>query len=420
MLKYLIAVSENAIAVSLLLGVLFAYVNRRFDRSKARVLAWGTAAGFVVAIIMALLRNTTKIMNRTGGTGMWNVRIFTISTVALIVYWLCSIRAERNRNGKTIDRVLSAAAAVLAFTFLIHALPEIFLYPFNFNLNGASVFSTAFFYRFIGYLAGVVLVVTASAAAYQVARRLELEKAGLILNIMLFINGFQQVTKALQVLHARRLVKGHWIFVLVRHTSNYSNLFIYALMLVLACIVLVLLNRSFHVNEPYENPAQHRKIKAKWRSTRRWCAALSICFALMVLNLTWFTAIDNRVIQLSPVEESVVRDGSVYVPLTQVEDGHLHRFAYTTPNGKTVRFIVIKKPNSSSYGIGLDACDICGETGYFERNGQIVCKLCDVVMNINTIGFKGGCNPIVIDYSIANGFIIVPVRTLIEHEKEFK
>ena len=85
-----------------------------------------------------------------------------------------------------------------------------------------------------------------------------------------------------------------------------------------------------------------------------------------------------------------------------------------------IRFIIIKKPNSSSYGIGLDACDICGETGYFERNGQVVCKLCDVVMNINTIGFKGGCNPKVIDYSIKDGQIIVPKSTLLEHESDFK
>jgi uncharacterized membrane protein len=81
---------------------------------------------------------------------------------------------------------------------------------------------------------------------------------------------------------------------------------------------------------------------------------------------------------------------------------------------------VIQKPNSSSYGIGLDACDICGETGYYEKNDQVVCNLCDVVMNINTIGFKGGCNPIIIDYSIQDGNIVVPINGLLEYESEFK
>ena len=124
--------------------------------------------------------------------------------------------------------------------------------------------------------------------------------------------------------------------------------------------------------------------------------------------------------ELSPIEDALVQDGAVYVPFDQVSDGHLHRFGYTSDSGTVIRFIVIKKPNSSAYGIGLDACDICGETGYYEKDGQVVCNLCDVVMNINTIGFKGGCNPIIIDYEIENGYIIVPVDGLLEHESEFK
>ncbi|MBQ1376021.1 MAG: DUF2318 domain-containing protein, partial [Clostridia bacterium] len=44
----------------------------------------------------------------------------------------------------------------------------------------------------------------------------------------------------------------------------------------------------------------------------------------------------------------------------------------------------------------------------------------DVVMNINTIGFKGGCNPIPVSYSVENGYIVLPTAELTEHEAEFK
>ncbi len=116
------------------------------------------------------------------------------------------------------------------------------------------------------------------------------------------------------------------------------------------------------------------------------------------------------------------KEDCLYVPIDIVSDGHLHRFGYTTERGFKTRFIVIRKPNSSLYGVGLDACDICGEAGYYERNDQIVCKKCDVVMNVNTIGFKGGCNPIVIDYTVdyENGYVIVPTAALILNEEEFK
>ncbi|HAM69269.1 MAG TPA: hypothetical protein DCP68_06615 [Ruminococcus sp.] len=39
---------------------------------------------------------------------------------------------------------------------------------------------------------------------------------------------------------------------------------------------------------------------------------------------------------------------------------------------------------------------------------------------MNTIGFKGGCNPIVIPYTIENGSIVVPVDGLLDHKKEFQ
>ena len=154
--------------------------------------------------------------------------------------------------------------------------------------------------------------------------------------------------------------------------------------------------------------------------TRRWAGSALCVAVLSVLTLTVQEGINSREVALSPIEETEFDEENVYVPFELLEDGHLHRFAYETENGVNIRFIVIKKPNSKSYGIGLDACDICGETGYYEKDGQVVCKLCDVVMNISTIGFKGGCNPIVIPYEIKNGQIIVPISGLLEYEREFK
>ena len=66
----------------------------------------------------------------------------------------------------------------------------------------------------------------------------------------------------------------------------------------------------------------------------------------------------------------------------------------------------------SAYGVGLDACEICGATGYYERDNQVICKLCDVQMNKATIGTRGGCNPIPISYSIEGGKLKVPQSEL--------
>jgi uncharacterized membrane protein len=105
----------------------------------------------------------------------------------------------------------------------------------------------------------------------------------------------------------------------------------------------------------------------------------------------------------------------IRIPLEQVEDGHLHRFAWKTSDGTEVRFIVIRK-SAAAYGVGLDACDICGNTGYYERREEVICRLCDVVMNKSTIGFKGGCTPVPLADAVREGAMSVLLEDL-EKEK---
>ncbi|MBQ8975509.1 MAG: DUF2318 domain-containing protein [Oscillospiraceae bacterium] len=416
MLNYFITVTERLIIPATLAGLLYAWIFERVGIRGRRILHIGAAAGFVAAIAMAILKNKTSLI----ATGMWNVRIFTTSLIALILFIVLSVPALRRKLGRGGDIAASAGAALLLATILFYALPDVLAYPFTFTLNGASVFSSAYFTRFAGWLLGLILVAVTAVSVERAARRAGNGVTGIIMWTALGINALSQLGTMIQVLYTRRMIKGHFFFEIAKLTSKNSKWFIFAGLAAVIVIPIVIFIRSLHVNEPYENPAQHRKIRAKWRNAKRWACAAAVCFIIGVLTLTWLNAINSRPVELSPVEESELKGDNVYVSLDKVEDGHLHRFAYTTPDGITVRFIVIKKPNSSSYGVGLDACDICGETGYFERNGQIVCKLCDVVMNINTIGFKGGCNPIVIDYSVDGGYIIVPTSTLIEHQKEFK
>ena len=84
-----------------------------------------------------------------------------------------------------------------------------------------------------------------------------------------------------------------------------------------------------------------------------------------------------------------------------------------------MRFIIVQK-SETSFGVGLDACDICGATGYYERNDEIVCKLCDVVMNRSTIGFKGGCNPVPLNYQIKDNQIVIETVDLDAEQKRFE
>lgn len=422
MLYYLIAVTNGLLAAALLCGLLYGFADRSYDRFGRRTMHIGLLVGAAAAGVMSWLKNKTSLIH----TGVWNLRIFIAATALLLIFLIFLIPALRRARPKASRWVLCVTASLLSALLLFYSLPDVYAYPFIFRrLYSTTVFSTSFLFRFSGYVLGLLLMLLCFFAARYTAEKSDERTADLFTVLALCLNAAQQIGKILSTLLTRRYISArhplyHQFFEIAKFTANHSNLFVY---LVVACVVLlalVLILRSLHVSEPYENPAQHRRIRAKWRSRRRWARLLLGCCACGVFILTVLYAIENRPPELAEAEEYVIEGDSIYISFAQVDDGNLHRFVYTTPNKIETRFIIIKKPNSSAYGIGLDACDICGQTGYYQRGDQVVCNRCDVVMNINTIGFKGGCNPIPIDYRIADGYIIVPLSTLIEHESEFK
>lgn len=416
MIKYLILTIETLAVPGVLLGMLFAYINGRVGSKGRKALLIAAAAGFIAACVMSYMKNTTRLIK----TGTWNLYIFSFSLIALVLLMILDLEAVHKKLGKYAGIAVTIPAAILVFLQMFYAFPDVVAYPYVIVLGGDVVFSTGFLYRFIGMVLGIILVLVMGFSAYLVVSKIKLRAAGILVKIAFAILGIQQVSKILQNLISNRVISGKTLFQIVKFTYNHQNMFTFGILLTVVFLPIVLWVRSFHVNEPYENPAQHRKIKARWLSIRRWSTALLITILIAVINLTAVKSYANRPVVLSPTEDCEQKGDNLYVPFEKVADGHLHRFGYTTENGITVRFIIIKKPNSSAYGVGLDACDICGEAGYYERKGQVVCNRCDVVMNINTIGFKGGCNPKVIEYSIEDGNIVVPTSTLIQYESDFK
>lgn len=417
MLSYLIKTTISLLMAVILLGITAAYTKLKAKPYAKIIVITGTVLGLIFSILMSVAKNATSKID----TSAWNLGIFSVALTAFVLLLIFSAKPISGKLGKVADVIFWCMTSVVVATSLFYTLPDVWAYPYQMVSAGQSMISTDFLYKMIGFLFGWILMIVVFFAAYKCVIRLSDKGALLLLKLSYLINALRQASVILSIVLAKRIIKSnHTLFTIAKYTSNYSNGFIYLSILLIFVVTIILWARSFNVNEPYANPAQHRKIKAKWRSIRRWATTAIVAFILCIANMTVINAYDNKVVELSPVEDARVENGNVYVTFEQVADGHLHRFAYNTDSGVEIRFIVIKKPNSSSYGIGLDACDICGETGYYEKDGQVVCKLCDVVMNISTIGFKGGCNPIVIPYEMENGEIIVPIDGLMEYESEFR
>ena len=414
MLKYFVLSTEQLLPMMLLTGLLLSGVKFVGLKEYKKFQYAAVVIGLISAIVMTVFKTTTNKID----TGMWNVRIYAINAVALVLFVLTSLFMGKLEKIKKI--LQSAMLSIMAAAMLLYFFPPFFENPHAILFAEQSILSATFLYSMVGMFFGLVLSFVLGLAVYKGSIRLSSGHT-IIMFIPIFINMVNELGDTFNVLMVKRIIeKNKILYNFAVNTSKYKIWFTLLIAAVCLIIPVILLIKSRIVNEPYENNAERRKIKAKWRNIKRWSVTSVVCVVFSFVTLTGLRVYANQEIEISPIEEAKVTEDSVIVSFEQVADGHLHRFGYTTGKGRKVRFIVIKKPNSSAYGIGLDACDICGETGYYEREGQVVCNLCNVVMNINTIGFKGGCNPIVIDYKIQDGNIIVPIAELVKHEDIFK
>ena len=441
---YFSNVVEDLIVTTLLVGIVFAYARDSQGRFGMKVVGIGIGVGVVASIAMAFMKQNTAHI----ATGTWNMGIFIVALAVAVVALICAVidafaskKASGDGDPTGISRILRTII-LFAFTLfmalrIFYMLPDVINYPANFGISADNLVSTDFAFRILGWLLGIVLVVVAGVATSKAFKALNHRMMGIATGVVIALICVVQTVSLLQIFIARRIIASgtplyKTVFSLTTWASNNSVLITMLILAVFAALAIYAIVLSLQDKEPYANPAEHRKNKAKWRNRRRWAICVLVCIVLSMLTITVVKDYANRGPELSPSEECEVQDGYVYVPLEQVDDGHLHRFTYTTEagvdlgNGKTttggvgVRFIIIKKPGSSAYGVGMDACEICGETGYYERDGQVVCKLCDVVMNINTIGFKGGCNPMPVEYTITGGCIVLPTDALSQFEGTFK
>ena len=418
MLSYLVLTTRALVMGALLCGMIHGYTRIAGKKGEKRIVWILALLGLVCSLLIAWIRNTTSLID----TAILNGWVYLLSLLAFVVFLITSLKPFRNKEKSIVRRISWIALGLLYFTIIVYAAPTVWAYPYQELMAEKTIISTEYLMNMIGVTVGLVLCLLVFLAAEKCLMRFSPNGILPVLKLELLFNAMLRLAGLFSVLLQKRIVlSNHTMFTYSVFAKTHTDWFIYLALVPLGLAAILLWTRSFRQKEPYRNPAEHRQIRAKWRNIRRWASTAVVVCLLAVSTMTVVEAMSKTDTTLSPIEEATkVDDKNVYVSFDLVADGHLHRFAYETENGVSIRFIVIKKPNSSSYGVGLDACDVCGETGYYERDGQVVCNLCDVVMNISTIGFKGGCNPIVIPYEVNSGQIIVPIEGLKEYESEFK
>ena len=424
-------VTQDLFLTVTLTTLMHVYLSRLAGERGKRIHQIALAAGVLSSAALAAVKFNTRLII----SSHWNHYIYAVLlplTLVFLIFTLLSGRREgaEKRAGIT---VLCVSGAALSAVLIFYSLPGVLLYPFSFNTMGQGYLSSYYAVRMTGWLGALVILLVYSRLLSRCA--LSIKPFGLVpgaLNAGLVSFGLYcfgrffvpWVNRAKWLKWPVRYSDEAfgWIGEWIMFTANHSMLFIWISAGIAAALALLLFRQGTIIRDPYDNPAQHRKLKARNRGWRRAAAGVLFCCALGVLILTAVKSSDTKQVELSAPEAYTVdaEAGVIRVPMENVSDGHLHRFEYTTEKKINVRWIVVKKPNSAAFGVGLDACEVCGNAGYYERSGQVICKRCDVVMNINTIGFKGGCNPIPLAYEVKDGNLLFRLSDLAAGEKEFR
>ncbi len=433
MLKYLWMVTQDLIMTVAFVSLMHAVLGRQFGK-KGRVFnRAGIVLGILASAVLAWFKNTSNRII----SSHWNHVIYGIImgfTAIFILFLLIFGRKKRESEELPLrfgEGLLCFAGAGLSASWIFYKLPGVMGYPFNFNTMGNGYWSWYYMQRLLGWALALVILAIYARLLYECALQIKSDRApkltlalGTAWNAFYcfcyFFVPFVSRAKWLKWPIKYSAEKYGWIRRLTQFASRNAMLFIWTVIALCLILAIVFFFENTKVTEPFDNPAQHRKLRARNRRHRRLAVALTVFLAAIAVILSAVKSHDTRVIELSPPETYTVEGEEILIPMENVSDGHLHRFEYQTENGVNVRWIVVKKPGSASFGTGLDACEVCGNAGYFERNGQVVCRRCDVVMNINTIGFKGGCNPIPISYEVRDGSLVFRLAEILAGEKEFR
>ncbi len=411
MLSALLVALREGVEAALVVGIVLVYLNRS-GRRALKVYAWAGVLLACAASVAAALLLQRWAINEDGFEGLLML-LASVLVVTMIIWMNRTARTLR----KDIERRVEAYAqqstraagwAVGAFVFfmVVREGAELVL------ILRAVELSTAGVQVWIGTLLGIAIAVGVGFFFFQGTLRIPLHRFFTATSVILMVVAFQlaltgvhELSEAMWIWSSKTEMA--WVGPVVR-----NEVFFFAVILGVAA--LVVLREWFSARRPAEdsaaNPAERRMREWEFRRQRRWSFAAAILCSLVVVSLAAEFAYARTMNAPTPGKMLVAENNLVRIPLSELTDQSLH-FYTADVNGTVIRFLVIHKTNGD-YTTALDACQICGRSGYRQEGQNVICRNCGASIYVPSIGDHGGCNPIPVKSSVVGGEVIVDLSAL--------
>lgn len=416
MLSSIASILNSTLEIALVIVIVLISLYKSYLKGLRSALGLGIIGAFISAILIIYR------VNYFGDREIFEGYLSFISSISAVLFLLWSwfnirkTKEESNLEYKKGTILKGLFVFIISWVLVLGKTIDVILYPNTIFVMANNFLNTDLILKISGAIIGLLLALIFGITMLRTEKRIT-RKVFLTFSIAIFsVMIFRQLIMVLQILFATGILPlTSWALNIIAPLINsYYPMFFYLLI----GMVVILWGQISHKikNTPPDfstakNPAMKRKILAGFNREKRWVMAVGITVFFVIVILGSNLALANRGNKIEPPTPVTAQNGLINIELEKVNDGKLHRFSYLTSNNIETRFIIIKK-GDNLYGTGLDACDICGKAGYFQNGKEVFCKNCNVAINIPTIGFPGGCNPIPLKNKKDDKFIIINTKDL--------
>jgi len=401
LLQAFIITLREGVEAALIVGITLAYLNKigRTDLRRSVFAALGAA--FVASIGCAILLSRLQL-NEDIFEG-WVMLAAAFFVITMVVFMMKAGKTMKGniegKLGTLAGRGSQLGVFLFVFLMVLREGAETVLVLAGVTLNSNALLS------FIGTVLGVFAAVLFGVMFVKGTVRINLQKFFRVTTVILFFVAAQLVVSGLHELSENGVLPSSKREMSLIGPIVSNEWFFFVTIVALAALMVLFEARRRQPLPVPESPAERRKALWSARRERLWMSAVYATSFLFIVMVTAQFIYAKSVSALSPATPVTFTGGSLSIPLSQVSDGDLHRFA-AREAGTDIRFLLYQKPDGKVVAL-FDACQICGPVGFFKGANGLVCKNCSAPINGQSVGTPGGCNPVPLRSSADGNSIVI-------------
>ena len=388
MLQAFIVTLREGVEAALIVGIVLAYLAKIGRPDLRKPVYAGLAAAFVGSIGLAIVLSRVEL-NEDSFEG-WVMLAAAVFVVTMIIFMMKTGRKLKGEIERKLGTVSTQGSWIGIFSFVFLMVlregVETVLILAGVSLNTTELLS------FLGTLLGVGVAVLFGVMFVKGSVRINLQKFFRVTTVILFFVAAQLIVSGLHELSESGVIASSKEEMALIGPIVRNDLFFFITIVALAALMVLF---EFKWRQPAAlptSPAERRKAQWSARRERLWMVSVYASSFIFILMVTAEFIYAKSVSALSPATELTFVNGQVSIPLKQLYDGDMHRYQ-AKENGKEIRFWLYQKPDGKIASV-FDACEICGAVGFYKGANGVVCKNCASPINAQSVGMKGGCNPV--------------------------